>query len=185
MRLFIGIEVPEKIKSKISSEIKELKKRYPTFKWVSEKNFHITLLFLGEVNEKKLEKIKQRLERCTFEAKQFYLFSYSFGLFIHRKIVIYIGFRREKEIEKLAALIRKEFKEYTSKENHKKFIPHITIARARIPSKQQYFVIKKLLSKLTTNFYFKVDRVVLYESTLTQKGPIYKKLAEVKLTQEE
>ncbi len=177
MRLFIGIEIPEKIKKKISKEIEKLKKRYPTFRWVRPENYHITLLFLGEVKEDKVEKIKKRLERAIFESSPFYLFSYSYSLFINHRIVLHITFRREKEIEILAERIKKEFREFNFKTNHKKFVPHLTIARAKIPSKQQYFVLKKLLSKIPTDFYFKVDKVVLYESILAKKGPIYKKIA--------
>ncbi len=185
MRLFIGIDLPEKIKKKISKEIENLKKRYPTFRWVEEKNYHLTLLFLGEVKEEKLPKIKKRLEKTTFSTPPFYLFSYSFDLFINRQIILYIDFKREREIEKLAKEIKKEFREFTFKTNIKKFVPHLTIARARIPSKQQYFVIKKLLSKQKTEFHFKVDKITLFKSTLTRKGPIYEKLFEVSLIEKE
>ena len=185
MRLFIGIEVPEKVKKKISKEIEKLKSRYPTFRWVKQDNYHLTLLFLGEVKEEKLAKIKTRLERAVFDFTPFYLFSYSYELFINHKIVLYAAFKREKEIENLAKNIRKEFKEFNFKTNSKRFVPHLTIARARIPSKQQYFVLKKTLLKIPTDFFFKVDKIVLYKSTLTKKGPIYEKLYEVLLHPQE
>lgn len=185
MRLFIGIDLPDEIKKKVSKEITQLKKRYPDFRWVEEKNYHITLLFLGEVAEGKLPKIKERLERAVFNISSFYLFSYSFNLFIHHKIVLHIDFRREREIELLAKEIKKEFREFNFKNNTKKFIPHLTIARAKIPSKQQYFVLKKLLEQQKTDFYFKVDKITLFKSTLTKQGPIYEKLFEVSLFKKE
>jgi len=185
MRLFIAIEIPDKIKQKIEKETEYLKKRYPTFRWVKPENYHLTLLFLGEVKEKKLEKIKKRLEKATFSFSPFLLFSYSYSLFIHHKIVVYISFKREKQIEKLAKKIREEFKEFTLKNNSKKFIPHLTIARGKIPSKQQYFVLKKLLDKTLTDFHFKVEKITLYNSILTPQGPVYKKLSETPLLPEE
>ena len=185
MRIFIGIEIPEKIKKKISNEIKNLKNSYANFRWVKEENYHLTLLFLGEVKENKLEKIKKRLKRAIFDQESFFLFSYKFDLFINHQIVIYINFKRQKLLEQLAEKIRREFREYTYKTNVKKFVPHLTIARAKIPSKQQYFVLKKFLNKTKTNFYFKVEKITLYQSILKKTGPLYKKLLQIDLLQKE
>jgi len=62
-----------------------------------------------------------------------------------------------------------------------KFIPHLTIARSRIPSKQQYFVLKKRVEKINIDISFKVNEVILFESVLSKHHPLYIKKKRIKL----
>lgn len=59
MRLFISLDIPEKIKK----EILEIQNNLPEFKGkkTEKQNLHLTLKFLGEVSESKLEEIKNKL----------------------------------------------------------------------------------------------------------------------------
>ena len=61
MRIFISIPVPEVIKDQALQIRMELSRLKPDIKWVEYENYHITLKFLGEVKEGKLNEIKTRL----------------------------------------------------------------------------------------------------------------------------
>lgn len=70
MRTFIAIEIPEKIKR----EIEKIQNQLPEFdgKLTKRENLHLTLKFLGEVDEEKIEKVKEKLKEIKykgFEAK--------------------------------------------------------------------------------------------------------------------
>lgn len=177
MRLFLAIELPAPIKKKLEKELTEIRNLYPYFNWVSWENFHITLHFYGERKDE--EKIKKKLKDVLFDQESFYLYSNTVDIFINKKIIIYLGFKREKKIEQLVDKVRKTLPENADIE--KKFVPHLTLARWRIPSKQQYFVIKKKLTKLKINISFLVKKIVLFESVLGGKKPIYKKRDEINL----
>jgi 2'-5' RNA ligase len=58
MRTFIAIEIPKHIRKKVDNFIADDKKRELPIKWVKFENLHITLKFLGEIDENKKEEIK-------------------------------------------------------------------------------------------------------------------------------
>ena len=60
IRTFISVNIPEEIKEKI----KEIQEKLPEFigKKTESKNLHLTLKFLGEIDEEVLEKVKKRLK---------------------------------------------------------------------------------------------------------------------------
>ncbi|MCX7881245.1 MAG: RNA 2',3'-cyclic phosphodiesterase [Patescibacteria group bacterium] len=177
MRLFLAVDLPLKIKKQIGKQIDVLKKQYLNFNWVELKNFHITIHFFGEVKD--YQKIKERIEKLVWDIEEFYLYSLSLDTFVNHRLVLYINFYREKKIEELAEIIKKNFA--FNRYNRLKFIPHLTLARGPKSSKQQYFALKNKLKKLTIDFYFKVDKLILFQSILEGKKPIYKKLATFKL----
>lgn len=177
MRLFLAIDLPEKIEEELNSQIDDLRKQYPDFNWVSKENFHITVHYFGETN--KLEKIKEKIKDLLFDRERFYLYSMSVDVFANHKLVIYLEFKREKRLEDVAEIIKNNFdgNEY----NNKKFVSHLTLARGRRSSKQQYFALKKKMARTDINISFKVNKLILFESILEERKPIYKKLASFKL----
>lgn len=175
MRLFLAIDLPSKVKDSLDGQLLELRKKYPDFMWVDKNNYHITLLFLGESNRQ--QKIIEKVKAAIFDQEHFYLYSTQTDLFMKNKITIYLEFRRERKIEQLVEVIKKSL----ALENSSKYTSHLTLARCRIPSKQQYFVLKKALHKQNLEIEFPVKKFYLYESILTGKNATYKKLASFSL----
>ena len=158
MRLFLAIELSDKIKKEINRQLEEIKKAYPQFQWVPADNYHITVYFFGEIFDPK--KIIKKLEQILYDKELFYLYSTSVNLTIQNKITLDLNFRREKEIERISESIKNEFQ---MTQNSEKYVPRLTLANYKIPSKQQYFVIKKRLSNLDTDISFKVNKLSLFE----------------------
>ncbi len=177
MRLFLAIDLPGPVKENLERELTEIKREYPQFSWVSPENYHITVHFFGETD--KVEKIKKKTEDLLYDQESFYLYATSAGLFINSKIVIYLNFRKERKLESLVKKIKEGFDHEF--QNKKKFVSHLTLARCRIPSKQQYFVLKKRLEKIEMDLSFPVNKITLFQSVLGGKKPTYNKLAEFKL----
>lgn len=171
MRLFLAIDLPGKVKKNLDEQLSDLMADYPDFNWVTQENYHITLYFLGETD--KVEKIKKKVEEATFDAESFRLYSLGTDLFLNHKIVLYVYFKREKKAEEIAEKIGDIF---LAKDN-KKYIPHLTFARYKKPSKQQYLHLKKKLNKLEIKIDFPVDKIYLFQSDLSKGKPIYKKIA--------
>ena len=57
MRLFLAIEIPVKVKDEIEKQVNDIRREYADYNWVAKENFHITLLFFGEIES--TEQIKK------------------------------------------------------------------------------------------------------------------------------
>lgn len=177
MRLFLAIDLPERIKKSLNSQLENLKLEYPQFNWVGKDNYHITLYFFG--NTDKTEKIIKKLKDILYDQESFYLYSTDTDLFMRNQIVIYLNFRRERKLEQLAKKVKESFSQEYVTQN--KFVPHLSLARCRIPSKQQYFVLKKRLARMNIDIDFPVNKIILFQSLLGRRKPVYKKIEEFPL----
>lgn len=158
MKLLLKIELSEIIKKAIIDQMVDFRKEYPQFQWMPIKNYNILVHSFGEFSDKK--SIITKLETALFDKKLFYLYAFEVALTIQNNITLYLDFRREKEIERISESIKKQFPMIQSSE---KYIPHLKIANYKIPSKQQYFVIKKRLANLDMDLSFKVNKLSLFE----------------------
>lgn len=176
MRVFISIDVPEKIKE----EIKKIQNQLPDFKgkFTELENLHLTLKFLGNINEEKLEEIKKKLEEINFDS--FDTKVDSIGVFDNRnsnsysrKIIVWLHLTnceelQEKIDEKLSEI---------GFEKEKRFMSHLTIARIKYIKDKERFL-EKLKEIEIPKRDFKVDNFRLKKSTLTKKGPVYETIGE-------
>lgn len=152
------IELSDETRQQIVDQMADFRKQYPQFQWEKTENYNILIHSFGEFSDKK--SIIEKIETALFDKKLFYLYSFEVALTIGNNIVLYMDFRREKEIERISESI----KGLTSRmESPEKYAPRLTIAKYKIPSKQQYFVIKKRLSNLEVDVSFKVNKLSLFE----------------------
>jgi len=177
MKLFLAIDLTPKIKKQIEEQLTPIKREYPQLIWKEAKNFHITVYFFGETRN--VNKIKNKLDQLLFDQESFYLYATNCGIFIKDNITLYLSFRREKKIEQLEKTIRKYFN--PSGLSEIKFVTHMTFAKGKIPSKQQYFVLKKKLEKYEIDTSFLVKKVTLFESIVNEKNITYKKVIDFPL----
>ena len=180
MRLFLAIDLPSEVKQTIFSQLTSLREQYPDCNWVKWEDYHITVHFFGEVSQ--LDRLKERLERNLYEARSFRLYSQGIDLFMKNKITFFITFLRQKIIEDIEQGLKRDFGENEGDE--RTFVPHLTVGRYRIPSKQQYFVLQKRLARSEIDIEFPVKKFVLFESDLSGKSPSYQKRMTFKLLNE-
>jgi len=184
MRSFIAIELTEEIKDKLSKIQDELKKSNADVKWVDPKNIHLTLKFLGDVEEKRLEDIKRILKRISEKYKEFSIELHQIGAFpkISSPRVIWIGIEKGKlELSQFFLELEDELKNIGFKKEEREFSAHITIGRVRSGLNRIKLIeeIKKISSAPKLNS--SVNKITLFKSTLTPKGPIYEVIYEANL----
>lgn len=169
MRTFIAIEIPEKIKK----EIVKIQDELPEFtgKKTEKENLHLTLKFLGEVDEEKLDEIKKRLKKIQLNSFETEL--KDIGIFSDR--IVWLNMQNceelQKEIdEKLSGLFEKE----------KRFMGHLTIARIKKLESGKEFTenLKKIKFAPMT---FEVNSFELMKSILKRTGSVYETIEEYKL----
>lgn len=160
MRCFIAIPINNELTERILSLITKIKPLLKT-KFVEKDHLHLTISFLGDLREVDIENVKERINNV--KASRFSIKLHGLGCFpsSKRARVLWIGITEgNKELEALL-------------NNFGETKPHITIARFKNPvniteTVKQYF-----------NHSFgemEINEIVVFQSILTPKGPIYKQL---------
>lgn len=172
MRLFIALTIDEKIKEEIYKYIEGLKvKTDAKIKWVEKENLHITLKFLGEVRENKLEDIKNALRQTVLGSSVFDLDFKGAGSFPPGKNprVIWVGAESNKVV-KLSKKIDDIMSSVGFKKEERNFKSHITIGRIK-EGRFDIGLIEKDIDKFFGSMV--VEKVDLYRSYLSPRGPKY------------
>ncbi|MDI1472293.1 2'-5' RNA ligase [Thermodesulfovibrio sp. N1] len=176
MRLFIAIEIPKEIKEFLS-ELNTFTSPIEGVNFVQKDNFHITLKFLGEVEEKFIPDLTDLLKSIAEEFSDFTLKITNPGVFPDKfkPRVIWIGTENTDILKKLAKKIDDELSQFGFQREEREFKSHITLARVKNHQNGKY-VFEKILrrfSEKSPDFQFRVKDFVLMKSTLTPKGSIY------------
>jgi len=176
MRTFISIEFPENIKQEIIKIQKEIEALGLVRGQMTEKeNLHLTLKFLGEVDEKEIEKIEDKLKNFNF--KLFSVKLDKLGVFDKNFIrIVWISAKGELlwELQKALDIA---LEEHFPKEI--RFMGHITICRPKSVKNREQFIdaLEKIRFEKSN---FKIDKIVLKKSELSSKGPKYFDLMVIK-----
>lgn len=181
MRLFIAIELSDEIRDTLSQIQSHLKYAGADVKWVEKDNIHLTLKFLGEVDEKKAEEIKSVLCEIAKTTKPFETTLKDIGAFpkIESPRVIWAGLDKGViESRALAAKIDDELSKIGFEKETRPFAAHLTVGRVRSPKNKEALKEKVLCYRSSVISPHIASSVVLFQSTLTPKGPIYTKLHE-------
>jgi len=174
MRTFIAIDMPAEIRKelvKIQEKLKEKIGKIARAKFVAPENLHLTLKFLGELSDFKVNKIKETLRQVKFKAFKVKL--NSLGVFTEKFIrVVWINLEPAKPIMELHEKIDSLFEK-----KDKNFETHVTLARIKFVSDRKEFI-SKLKEIKVEPLEFEINSFALKKSTLTEKGPIYETIRE-------
>ncbi len=174
VRLFVALVFPEETKAALGDLISDLKPRGQGIKWVEPKNIHLTLKFIGEIPERKVEPIKQALGEVLAGKGKIEGRITGCGGFpnLARPRVLWVGLEGGDPAVEMAKEINHKLIPIGVKSEKKRLSPHLTLGRIKKPSD---------LSELTSymeDLKFDggsviLDTVALVKSTLTPGGPIY------------
>lgn len=172
MRLFLSCEIPQEIAGYISLLAKQL----PEAKLTVPHNIDLTIKFLGDVPDTKLEEIKQRLSQLAF--KPFRAMLNGIGVFTEDLIrVVWVGLTPSERFEELHVFADEALKGLFPEE--KRFQAHLTIARVKFVEDKERFLdaLKKIKVEPMT---FTVDKLILFSSKLGPKGATHEPVLEIK-----
>lgn len=188
MRIFIAIELSESIRNALAQIQSHLKYAGADVKWVEKDNIHLTLKFLGEVTEEKIEKIKSALDQIASKTKPFEISLKDIGAFpkIDYPRVIWVGLDKSANESKiLAENIDEALSKIGFQKESRPFAAHLTIGRVRSP-KNKDALKEKILSAANSQLPITnsqlISSIILFQSTLTPKGSIYTKLHEARFS---
>lgn len=172
MRLFIAIDFGE-LKNYLNGLQNKIDKASAKLKETPA--FHLTLKFLGDVADNKVEAIKEKLTPIKFQ--EFFLTLDKIGVFPNenRVRVIWVGVAPQDQVIELQKKIENSLEEFNFKKDFK-FHPHITLARVKFVKDKENF--RKALKKIDVEKKtIEVKNFKLIKSTLTGEGPVYEDIA--------
>ena len=177
-RCFVALEMPREVITYIE-EIQNLIKKKNLFygKFTEPENLHLTLKFLGEIDEKKLEEAKTKLGEIKlsgFEANlgEIGVFSKKFLKIVWIKL-------NGKGIFELQKLIDNALKDIGF-ESEERFMSHITIARIKKVGDKTSFL-EYLKNIKLRKIKFNVSEFFLKKSELHEEGPVYENIKQYPL----
>jgi len=189
MRLFIAVELPDEVRKNITELINELKEVGSAVKWVEEKNLHITLKFLGWVEDRKVDNVVELATKAAGGTGSFKAKFEGTGTFPSGKNprVVWVGMGEGGEkLKKLADSLEEALSNAGYRSEEREFSSHATIGRVKVPRQARDKGVDKLKEKMESIKDPKfgeaiVDHIDIMKSTLTPKGPVYEIIKEVKL----
>lgn len=168
MRLFIAIELPDDLKMALA----RLRADVPGARWVPPEQLHLTLAFLGEVEEKAAGELGERL--ALIQTPPFQLFFSGTGCFpdSRRPRVLWVGLEPHPRLTSLTAGVHGAVLACDIPQEDHPFSPHITLARLKFPAAGEIDAFLKMPQKLELP-PFPVREITLFQSRLTPHGAVH------------
>lgn len=176
IRTFVAIELPPDIRDALQRIINRLKSSAGEVRWVKADLIHLTLKFLGDVEEGRIPDIAGCIERCVSGFSSFPLAVRGLGAFPGESSPQVIWIAAADETGSLAGLqrsIEAGLAHVGFAKEKRPFSPHLTLGRLRSPRGKE--AARRGLAELQQADCgsFRADGVSLIKSDLTPNGPIY------------
>jgi RNA 2',3'-cyclic 3'-phosphodiesterase len=166
-RLFTGLEIP----SDVSQSLSMLRGGLPGARWIDPENYHVTLRFIGDVDDVVAHEIASMLGRVRREAFELRIEDLkSFGGRKPRQIVATLG--PAQALMELQAEHERLMQRVGLEPEGRKYTPHVSLARLRESSSRQVADYLALRAPFRSP-PFKVSRFVLFSSRAAVGGGPY------------
>lgn len=177
LRLFTGLALPILLRQRLALLGDG---GIPGARWTERENFHLTLTFIGEVNEAEAEDIDAALE--TIRAPRFPLRLQGTGSFSARNDpkVLWAGVADSPALRRLKEKIDRALQRAGIAFEKRKYTPHVTLARLKNADEGKIAEFMQQHNLFTTE-EFDVDEFLLFRSHQTKHGSAYEALREYPL----
>lgn len=186
MRLFVATDISDEIRAGLGDLQRQLQGkvniRKTDVKWVKPELVHLTLKFLGEVNDSKAAQVCDLVAAAAEKHKSFELEAAKVGYFGKNAArVLWVGTGQSEALSRLQKDIERSLAEAGWPEEARAYSGHLTLCRIRNPKAG------RKLAEVSKNYEdlqlgsWRVDSVCVYQSQLSPDGPVYTVLSRVQL----
>jgi 2'-5' RNA ligase len=172
-RLFVALELPDEIKT----QLVRLCSGVSGAKWVKREQMHLTLRFIGEVDSKLFELIKDALS--TAKVAPFDVWLQCVGQFPPKGAarVLWTGVKAPPSLTQLQRQIEAAIVQSGLEAENRAFSPHITLARLKTTPHPD--TIRQFLQQHGEfrTAPVRMNEFILYSSLLAPQGPTYRREA--------
>ena len=174
MRLFIAINFNDIVKAQLDQLTTKMKKNTRTGTFTRKENFHLTLVFLGEVEtpDGVMEAMNKAMEEITRE--RFSLYIEKIGRFTRKEGDLYwVGIQKNHQLKTIQEVLTKHLKLEGFVLEEREFKPHLTLGR-KITFRSEEDK-KKLLEQLEpiAKLETSVGRISLMKSERIKEKLVY------------
>ena len=195
MRLFIALDIDDSIRERICRFVDCVRNFAPEARWVKDESLHVTLKFIGEFPEEKIDALKQQLMSVSGPPCEIHFRGYGFFPNPKSARVFWVGMEAGPQLASLATAIDEKMPGLGIAREGRAFSPHLTLARGGGgsgsprwrkgdgPNRTFQVLQTKLAALPTPEFGSMTGReFFLYQSQLSPKGSKYTKLAKFSLS---
>jgi len=160
LRVYIAIDFEDGIKNYLDKITSYIKNHCIEGSFTRKNNFHLTVRFIGEVDNIQIAKIKEVIDKAVLNISPFELLVDNLGVFKRKNTnILWIGIEKNAFLSELYEKLSTLLKESNIPFYDKLYMPHITLCRRVLFGEGQ-----ARPSKSTTPYKFKIfsNNVVFY-----------------------
>ena len=177
MRVFIAIDLPHDLRKSLGKLQKDLRPTTDTARWVPPDSIHITLKFIGELPETRLDEIDEALLGLSWTPVAVSVRGVGFFPGARSPRLFWAGMEAPT-MPGLAEELDARLERRGFEREKRAFRPHITLARARDTRIDNALVAAAQTYETYEFGSFTADRVFLFQSVLKPSGAVYSKVRE-------
>jgi 2'-5' RNA ligase len=129
MRIFVGIDLADEIRARITRFLEGVRAFSPDARWVRPESLHITLKFIGDQNPEQVAAVTRRLQIVPGKSVAIRFSGHGFFPTAKAPRVFWIGIQSGPGLAELASDIDCALAELQISREERPFSPHLTLAR--------------------------------------------------------
>lgn len=184
MRIFIAVAVPDDIRQRVEESQKRLRTVPADVRWVETDKFHLTLKFLGEVNDDKFPAVVAAATAAVKGTVPFTVTLAGVGAFPSMRAprVLWAGITAgQQELQSLAERVDEHLNAIGFAREKRRFSGHLTLGRVRSQQNIEALVKKMDALQATPFGAFRVRSVEVMQSILHPQGSHYQCLESISI----
>ncbi len=180
LRLFVANPLSPAVEEGVGDLLAGVSK-YREVRWVSKAQLHITLRFIGALEETLVSRLEEELGKIAGLAEPFEVEIGGLGAFPqlnHPRVLFVPVTRGEEGFRKLERALLSPLKSMGVKPDEKEYHPHLTLGRVK-ENEDARAAVEVLQKNCPAHWEpWKADRFILFKSQLAPNGSIYTRLRE-------
>jgi len=184
IRSFIALELPDSLRKALAKVQQNLLYQTNCVRWVKPENIHLTLKFIGYIDESQGATISLLLTKICTGVSPFAFSAIGIGAFPNKKNpkVIWVGIREDQQqILCFQKKLDEALGDIGLPKEKRPFTPHLTLGRMKvIKDKKAFEHLLEQFSEANLGSY-QSSEVVFFRSDLLPTGPRYTAIKTVQL----
>ena len=186
IRSFIAIQLAPDVNRHSTRMLQRLRQSNDGIKWVPTDNLHLTLKFLGDVDNTEVPDVCNVIHKVCSHHPPFHLDFGGTGAFpsIERPRILYAGVEDSSgALTEIVNRLEKDLADLGFKPEPRDYMPHLTLGRTRGGSRRASGeVLARLMAESETELgTMTVDSVQMFASFLDKQGPTYQVMDTIEL----
>lgn len=172
IRLFVALKIPVDVKNKLLQICNQLTQTPDLFKWEKPEKIHLTLKFIGEVEEELVSSIVKEIAFVEeYNSFNFNVTKFGFFFKFGEPKILWAGLKTDESIYSLVEEMNRRLSIFSIPVEKRKFKPHLTMLRIKRNPGTEF--INNFEKYSFDNWNFNSNEITLIKSELFPTGARY------------